>query len=145
MRAERPCSTARRCGRGRALILLVLLCVGAPALAEDGPVLTGRITTKDGGLPLPGASVSVPAGAQLALLPGSGNRDPRHYEDPDTFDVRRNPVDHLSFEVLRRPVESALAAAVRVDDRVDAAAQGEGVGQRVDREVGGHSGTDGVG
>jgi cytochrome P450 len=41
--------------------------------------------------------VSVPAGAQLALLPGSGNRDPRHYEDPDTFDVRRNPVDHLSF------------------------------------------------
>ena len=27
----------------------------------------------------------------------SGNRDPRHYEDPDAFLVKRNPVDHLSF------------------------------------------------
>jgi hypothetical protein len=31
-----------------------------------------------------------------------------------------------------------------VDDGVDPAAQGEGVGQRVDREVGGHAGADGV-
>ena len=33
----------------------------------------------------------------MAILFCSGNRDPRHYENPDTFDVRRNPVDHLSF------------------------------------------------
>lgn len=39
----------------------------------------------------------VPAGAQVAILFGAGNRDPRHYPDPDAFDVRRNPVDHLSF------------------------------------------------
>ena len=39
----------------------------------------------------------VPAGAQVAILFGAGNRDPRHYDDPDTFDVARNPVDHLSF------------------------------------------------
>ncbi|MDR7303014.1 cytochrome P450 [Haloactinomyces albus] len=39
----------------------------------------------------------IPAGSQIAVLFGSGNRDPRHYEDPDTFRVRRNPVDHLSF------------------------------------------------
>jgi cytochrome P450 len=39
----------------------------------------------------------VPAGAQVAILFGAGNRDPRHYEAPDTFDVKRNPVDHLSF------------------------------------------------
>ena len=39
----------------------------------------------------------VPAGERVAILYASGNRDPRHYEDPDTFDVRRNPVDHLSF------------------------------------------------
>ena len=39
----------------------------------------------------------VPAGAQVALLFGAGNRDPRHYEDPDAFLVERNPVDHLSF------------------------------------------------
>lgn len=38
----------------------------------------------------------IPAGSQIAVLFGSGNRDPRHYQNPDTFQVR-NPVDHLSF------------------------------------------------
>ncbi|WP_433343123.1 cytochrome P450 [Streptomyces sp. CA-253872] len=39
----------------------------------------------------------VPGGAQLALLFGAGNRDPRHYPDPDAFRVERAPRDHLSF------------------------------------------------
>jgi cytochrome P450 len=39
----------------------------------------------------------VPAGAQVAILFGAGNRDPRHYSDADDFLVERNPVDHLSF------------------------------------------------
>ncbi|MCX6501783.1 MAG: cytochrome P450 [Microbacterium sp.] len=39
----------------------------------------------------------IPEGAQVAILFGAGNRDPRHYADPDTFDIGRNPVDHLSF------------------------------------------------
>ena len=41
--------------------------------------------------------VVIPEGAQVAILFGSGNRDPRHYETADVFDVTRNPVDHLSF------------------------------------------------
>lgn len=41
--------------------------------------------------------VTVPAGAQAAILFGAGNRDPRHYDDPDAFLVERNPADHLSF------------------------------------------------
>lgn len=41
--------------------------------------------------------VVIPAGSQVAILFGAGNRDPRHYADPDTFRVERNPVDHLSF------------------------------------------------
>jgi cytochrome P450 len=41
--------------------------------------------------------VTIPAGAQVGILFGAGNRDPRHYENPDTFDVARNPLDHLSF------------------------------------------------
>jgi cytochrome P450 len=41
--------------------------------------------------------VPIPAGAQVAILFGAGNRDPRHYPDPDVFRVERNPVDHLSF------------------------------------------------
>jgi cytochrome P450 len=53
----------------------------------------GRHVTKD--VEIDGATV--PAGSQVALLLGAGNRDPRHYETPDEFLVERNPVDHLSF------------------------------------------------
>jgi cytochrome P450 len=41
--------------------------------------------------------VVIPAGAHVAILFGAGNRDARHYEDPDAFRVQRNPIDHLSF------------------------------------------------
>ncbi|MGX1541249.1 cytochrome P450 [Streptomyces adustus] len=53
----------------------------------------GRITTRD--VEIEGAVV--PQGAQIAVLLGAGNRDPRHYDNPDAFLVGRNPVDHLSF------------------------------------------------
>ncbi|MFD5122220.1 cytochrome P450 [Streptomyces sp. NPDC058385] len=53
----------------------------------------GRTTTRD--VEIDGSVV--PAGAQIAVLLGAGNRDPRHYENPDAFLVKRNPVDHLSF------------------------------------------------
>ncbi|MFF3503373.1 cytochrome P450 [Streptomyces sp. NPDC003247] len=53
----------------------------------------GRRTTKD--VEIDG--VTVPAGAQIAILFGAGNRDPRHYDEPDVFLVERNPVDHLSL------------------------------------------------
>jgi cytochrome P450 len=43
-----------------------------------------------------GAS-TIPAGARVLLLFGAANRDPRHYDDPDTFDLNRNPSDHLAF------------------------------------------------
>ncbi|MFF7319904.1 cytochrome P450 [Streptomyces albogriseolus] len=53
----------------------------------------GRRATKD----VTVAGAGIPAGAQVAVLFGAGNRDPRHYADPDAFLVERNPVDHLSF------------------------------------------------
>jgi cytochrome P450 len=53
----------------------------------------GRHVTRD--VEIGGATV--PAGSQAAILLGAGNRDPRHYEDPDSFLVERNPVDHLTF------------------------------------------------
>jgi cytochrome P450 len=53
----------------------------------------GRHVTKDVEI----EGTTVPAGSQVALLLGSGNHDPRHYESPDDFLVERNPVDHLSF------------------------------------------------
>jgi cytochrome P450 len=53
----------------------------------------GRHVAKD--VEIEGATV--PAGSQAAILLGAGNRDPRHYENPDAFLVERNPVDHLTF------------------------------------------------
>ncbi len=41
--------------------------------------------------------VLIPAGAKVAILFWAGNRDPRHYRNPDEFLVERNPIDHLGF------------------------------------------------
>jgi len=40
---------------------------------------------------------TIPAGARVLLLYAAANRDPRRYDDPDTFDLNRNPTDHLAF------------------------------------------------
>ena len=39
----------------------------------------------------------LPAGSRVVLLYGSANRDERKYPQPDRFDVRRKPSDHLAF------------------------------------------------
>lgn len=39
----------------------------------------------------------IPARKRVIVSIGSANRDPRHYDDPDTFDIYRNPVDHLGL------------------------------------------------
>ncbi len=39
----------------------------------------------------------VPAGNVMLLLNGSGNRDERHFEDGDRFDIHRKMGHHLSF------------------------------------------------
>jgi cytochrome P450 len=41
--------------------------------------------------------VEIPPGSRMAILLGSANRDERHYPDPDRYDVRRNPKDHVGF------------------------------------------------
>jgi cytochrome P450 len=40
---------------------------------------------------------TVAAGSTMLLLNGSANRDERHWDDPDQFDVRRDDGPHLSF------------------------------------------------
>jgi cytochrome P450 len=39
----------------------------------------------------------LPAGARVVLLPASGNRDPRAFPEPDTFDLDRDTSKMISF------------------------------------------------
>ncbi|MFE6287423.1 cytochrome P450 [Streptomyces sp. NPDC057877] len=64
-----------------------VLCFWAPVHAW------GRRVTQDVTI----EGTEIPAGAQVAILFDAGNRDPRHYGNPDAFVVERDPVDHLSF------------------------------------------------
>ncbi|OAN26429.1 cytochrome P450 [Mycolicibacterium iranicum] len=40
---------------------------------------------------------TVPAGGAILLLFGAANRDERRYRDPDTFDIHRDNISHLTF------------------------------------------------
>jgi len=70
-----------------------------PALVEevlrfDAPVqVVFRTATRDVEL----AGARIPAGATVAVLLGSANRDDRRFPDPDAFDVRREPRGHVGF------------------------------------------------
>jgi len=60
----------------------------------DGPTqMMARTTTRD--VTLHGQTI--PAGAKVALIFTSANRDERKYEGAETFDIRRNARDHLGF------------------------------------------------
>jgi cytochrome P450 len=59
-----------------------------------GPVqLTGRVAMED--LEINGHRVD--AGVPCTTLLGAANRDPAKFPDPDRFDVRRNPTEHVAF------------------------------------------------
>jgi cytochrome P450 len=63
-------------------------------LRIDGPVqFFSRVLTRDVDLD----GVGIPGGSRVLHSYGAANRDERHYPDPDRFDVRRNPTDHLGF------------------------------------------------
>jgi cytochrome P450 len=52
-----------------------------------------RVLTRDVEL----HGTTLPAGAKGLLLFGSANRDERRWDEPDRFDVGRNPAGHLAF------------------------------------------------
>jgi cytochrome P450 len=41
--------------------------------------------------------VTLPAGSRAIVFSGAANRDEREYPDPDRFDVRRKPTNHMAF------------------------------------------------
>jgi cytochrome P450 len=52
-----------------------------------------RTTTRDVEL----GGTLIPEGSRVLMMYGSANRDERKWTDPDRFDVRRAPSDHLGF------------------------------------------------
>jgi cytochrome P450 len=43
------------------------------------------------------AGERIPKGGKIAMLFGSANRDPRKWDDPDTFDISRGDPTHVTF------------------------------------------------
>jgi cytochrome P450 len=54
---------------------------------------TARVVTKD----VEYYGTTVPEGSPILLLMASANRDPRRYEHPDSYNVLRDDVQHLTF------------------------------------------------
>jgi cytochrome P450 len=40
---------------------------------------------------------TIPAGSRVWMINAAANRDERHYQNPDQFDIERNPRDHLGW------------------------------------------------
>ncbi len=55
--------------------------------------IQGRMTRRDVTI----HGTTIPAFSRVALLNGSADRDERHFDDPDRFDVRRHIDRHLAF------------------------------------------------
>ena len=63
-------------------------------LRWETPVLfVARLATR----PVEVCGTRVPEGALISVVVASANRDERHYENPDAFDLDRRADDHLSF------------------------------------------------
>jgi len=54
---------------------------------------TARYVTED----VDHYGTTVPAGSPILLIMTSANRDPRRYENPDVYDIRRADIQHLTF------------------------------------------------
>lgn len=74
--------------------------------------------------------VSIPAGDRVVILYGAANHDGRHYSDPETFSVERNPKDHVGFghgvhrcaggHLAQLELECLLDSMVRKVSRIEA-------------------------
>lgn len=96
------------------------------ALRWESPVqMIFRKSSKE--VTLGGATI--PEGKRVLICYGAANRDPRRWEDPDRFDLRRDPSGHLAFgmgihqcvgqHVARLQAESLLAALVGRVERIE--------------------------
>jgi pimeloyl-[acyl-carrier protein] synthase len=64
------------------------------SLRLDAPEQTAwRATTTETEI----AGVKIPKGAEVRLCLAAANRDPKHYPNPESLILKRNPKDHLAF------------------------------------------------
>jgi cytochrome P450 len=79
------------------------------------------------------AGTRIGADQKIAVFMGSANRDPRRWEDPDTFNVSRRAAGHLTFgtgihgcvgqQVARLEGEAVLSALLRKVQRLEFAGE----------------------
>jgi len=84
-----------------------------------------RTATRDTEL----AGTAIPKGSRLLVLYGSANRDPLEWDDPDTFDIRRDAARQLGFGqgthgcagqgLARMETSAILRALVEHVDRIE--------------------------
>ncbi|URN04800.1 cytochrome P450 [Actinomadura madurae] len=78
------------------------------------------------------AGTAVPDGRKILMFLGAANRDPRRWDDPDAFDLSRDPSGHVGFgmgihqcvgqHVARLESEALLTALARRVERLELAA-----------------------
>ncbi|MFI5716113.1 cytochrome P450 [Nocardia sp. NPDC051750] len=102
------------------------------AVRWESPVQTFfRTTTRD----IEVGGVLIPDGRKILMFLGAANRDPRRWENPDTFDVHRNPSGHVGFgmgihqcvgqHVARLESEALLTALVTRVETIEPAGPAE--------------------
>lgn len=89
----------------------------------------GRATTRDTEID----GVLVPKGARLMMMFLASGRDPRRWDEPDRFDVRRKVIGHVNFghgihacvgqALARLEGQSLLASLVRRVERIELAGE----------------------
>ncbi|NMH93449.1 cytochrome P450, partial [Pseudonocardia bannensis] len=81
-------------------------------LRFEAPVQTFfRTTTRE----VPFGGVTIPEGEKVLLFLGAANRDPRHWDDPDTFDIERRALGHVGFGFgLTHPPEGGTTRLARL-------------------------------
>ena len=72
---------------------LIKSCVEEVLRYESSNQLGNRITTGT----VQVGEVTLPAHTRVTLCIGAANRDPAQFEDPERFDISRNPNRHLAF------------------------------------------------
>ncbi|MFG2910829.1 cytochrome P450 [Kitasatospora sp. NPDC048286] len=92
-------------------------------LRHDGPVESAafRYATE----PVRIGDTTIPAGDSVLVSLAAASRDPRHFPDPDRFDIHRKPAGHLAFghgihHCLGAPlarVEAAIALHTLIERR----------------------------